>query len=123
MREPEAVTSFLLPDCHHGEFAMRVLAFLCRISLFISHSSGTTRVVCVANTPIRIFMKCLKRQFGFIYSFNDMSVKCRLLPALQRGRSGREGRELNGEQIHFTYFVPKHRLKSCVLDFVHLKCF
>lgn len=59
VRQAEAVTSFLLPDCHHGEFAMRVLAFLIRISFHISQCSGATRVVCVANTIMSTFVKCL----------------------------------------------------------------
>lgn len=35
VRQPEAVTAFLLRDCHHGEFAMMLLAFLLRNYLYI----------------------------------------------------------------------------------------
>lgn len=83
--QTEAETFFLLPDCHHGELAMRVLAFLSRISFDISRCSGTTRVMCIANTLIRIFVRCLTWTCRFLLSFIAMSVRCRLSPAVQRG--------------------------------------
>lgn len=94
LRKAEAVTSFLLPDCHHGKSAMRVLAFLIRISVYISQCSVTTRVVYIANAPMSIIGKCLCLACWCFSCFSPFSVRCRQHPALQRGPSACEGREL-----------------------------
>lgn len=80
VRHPEVLTSFLLPDCHHGECAMRVTHFLSRISFLISHCTLTTRVVQTHNTPIGTFVKCLIWLHMIILSFIALRVTCRLLP-------------------------------------------
>lgn len=84
LRQPEAETAFLLPDCHHGEFAIRVVAFLCRNSFHISNLTRTTILMCNVNTLTRIFMDSFVWYYGCILSFNAICVRCRL----QRGQSG-----------------------------------
>lgn len=80
MRQAEAVTSFLLPDCHHGEFAMSVLAFSSRISLYKVKYSGVTWAMGIVNVVVHVSVKCLTKSRLSLLGFNAVCVRCRLLP-------------------------------------------